>query len=153
MKNTVLIYDKISGSNFTSEDYTSKRISNIRNMKELNDSAWIEYIELYDNQTIEQISFILYDTPDYWDLLLVINDKDPLFDMSYDFDILEQISEDKVQKYLDGYSGVYKNDTYERLKEITLKEDQDANEMKRQLKIIKPDRLYDFMNLLKDVKL
>ena len=153
MKNTILKYPGISGSNFTSNDYTSKRVSNIRSMKELNDSAWIEYVELYNDQTIEQISFILYGTPDYWDLLLIINDKDPLFGMCYNFDILERLSDNKVQKYLADYSGIYKNDTSDRLKRITLKEDQKQNEINRQLKIIKPTRLYDFINLMKSVKL
>jgi len=153
MKNTVLNYPNISCNKFTSEDYTSKKISNIRNMKELNDTNWIEYIELYDNQTVEQISYILYKSPDYWDLLLIINNKDPLFDMSYNFDILEKISEDRVQKYLDGYSGVYETDTYNRLKTLVLADEEKINEYNRQFKIIKPERLYDFINLLKDVKL
>jgi predicted PhzF superfamily epimerase YddE/YHI9 len=153
MKNTVLKYDKIGSLSFISEDYTSKKMSNIRELPELSNADWVEYIELYDNQTIEQISYILYDSANYWDLLIVINNIDPLFDMSYEFDILEQISENKVQKYLADYSGAYKNDTYERLKALTLTKEVDKNEVNRQLKIIKPEKLYDFISLLKEVEL
>lgn len=153
MKNTILKYDKIAGGNFLAENYTSKKMKNILAMPELSNSDWIEYIELYDNQTIEQISFILYDSADFWDILVVINDIDPLFDMSYEFDILEQLSENKVQKYLADYSGFYKTDTYDRLKELVLQRQIDQNEINRQIKIIKPEKLYDFINLVKDIEL
>jgi len=153
MKNTVLKYDKISSLSFISEDYTSKKMDKIRELKELSDADWVEYIELFDNQTIEQISFILYGSANYWDLLIVINGIDPLFDMSYDFDILEKIAENKVQKYLDNYAGAYKSDTYDRLKSLTLNKEIVQNEINRQLKIIKPEKLYDFMSLLKEVEL
>jgi hypothetical protein len=153
MKNTVLKYDKIGSLSFISEDYTSKKISNIRNLPELSDADWVEYVELYDNQTIEQISYILYDDVNFWDMLVVINNIDPLFDMAYEFDILEQIAETKVQKYLEGYSGVYKNDTYERLKALTLAKETENNEINRQIKIIKPEKLYDFISILKEVEL
>jgi len=153
MKNTILKYDKIDGGSFISEDYTSKDMKKILELPELSNTEWIEYIELYDNQTIEQISFLLYDSADYWDILVIINDMDPLFDMSYEFDILEQLSENKVQKYLADYSGFYKVDTYDRLKELVLAKEVEQNEINRQIKIIKPEKLYDFINLVKSVKL
>lgn len=153
MKNSILKYDSISGGTFISQDYTSKKIHNILTLKELSNSKWIEYVELYDNQTIEQISFVLYDTADYWDMLVTINNSDPLFGMSYEFDILDQISDNRVNKYLDSYSGSYKQDTFDRLKAVILSQEVEKNEDKRQLKIIKPEKLYDFLNLVKGLEL
>ena len=147
MKNTVLIYDSIESKQFIAEDYTSKKHSKIRSLSEINNTEYIEYKELYDNQTMEQISYILYGTPDYWDLLVTINNKDPLFDMCYEFDILEKIAENRVQTYLQDYSGTYKGDTYERLKDLMLDKTTHENEEKRSIKIIKPSKIYDFLTL------
>jgi len=134
-------------------DYTSKKVNNIRNMPELNDTNYIEYAEMYNNQTIEQISYILYGTPNYWDLLLIINDKNPLFDMSYDFNILQQVAINSVNKYLLNYSGKYKSNTVERLTSLLTYEQEAKNEQNRQIKVIKPNMLNSFLNALKNVKL
>jgi len=153
MKNTILKYDTIGSGSFVSQDYTSKQIHNILSLQELSNTDWIEYIELYDNQTVEQISFLEYGTADFWDLLVVINNIDPLFDMSYEFDILEQITNNKVNKYLANYSGVYKQDTFDRLNKLILDEEIAKNEEHRLFKIIKKEKMFDFLNLVKGVKL
>jgi len=153
MKNTLLNFDKIDGGDFIANDYTSRNFKQILDLPELSDSKWVEYIELYDNQTIEQISFLVYDNTNFWDILLIINNIDPLFDMSYDYDILNQISINKVNEYLAGYSGAYKQDTFDRLKSIVLAEETNMNETHRKFKIIKKEKLYDFLNLIKGMKL
>jgi len=152
MRNTLLKYDKISSKKFVAEDYTSKKFRKILEVPELSDSMYIDYIELIDNQTIEQISYILYGTPDYWDLLVLINDRDPLFDMSYEFDIQEEIAEARVQKYLQGYSGIYKADTYDRMKEYALTNMHDINEENRTMKIIRPERLTHIVKIIDDLE-
>jgi len=148
MKNSILKYDKISSKSFTSEDYTSKKYRKILEIPELNNTDYIEYIELIDDQKIEQISYTLYGTPDYWDLLVLINDRDPLFDMSYNFDIQEAIAEDIVQKYLSDYSGIYKGNTYTRMKEYVMYKIDKETEENRTLKIIKPSRIQEILKLI-----
>jgi len=153
MKNSVLKYDTISCDSFKSQDYTSKRYKKIQEMSELSDSNYVEYINLIDEQTIEQVSYILYETPDYWDLLLIINNRDPLFGMSYNFDILNDISETKVGNYLSDYSGIYKNDTFERLKTIVLTLQTEKNEKNRVLKVIRPEKITDFLDAVRALDL
>ena len=151
MKNTVIKYPNISCRQFTAQDYTDKKFKQILDLPELTDSTYVEHIELLDNQTIEQISYILYGSPDFWDILVLINNMDPLFSMSYDFDIIKDISKAKVQKYLEGYSGMYKNDTEERLDELVLHNNIEANEKRRTIRVIKKDRLGDFLKILNGI--
>lgn len=148
MKNTILKYDKIESQKFIAEDYTSKKFRKILTVPELSNTEFIEHIELMDNQTIEQISFILYGTADYWDLLVLINDIDPLFDMVYEFDVIETISEKTVSNYLSDYSGLYKQDTYARLKTLILNRNVQESEERRTIKIIKPEKLFDIITII-----
>jgi len=151
MKNTILKYDRITSIKFDCGDYTSKKFRIVLEMTEVNDTNYIEYIELYDNQTIEQVSFILYGSADYWDILVLINDIDPIFDMSYEYDILSDISVRQVTKYLADYSGVYRDDTFDRLNSIKLTQNIENNEKNRKIKVIKPSRLFDFITKINEL--
>jgi len=148
MKNTLLNYDKFSSYKYIANDYTS-----ILTLPELQDTTYIEYVQLDENQTIEQVSYALYGTPDYWDILVLINNRDPLFDMVYSFDIVDGIAGDKVLNYLSNYSGVYKADTFNRLKTITLADLETKNDNLRTLKIIKPVKMFDFIKIINSINL
>jgi len=153
MKNTLLNYDKFSSYKYIANDYTSKNFKNILTLPELQDTTYIEYVQLDENQTIEQVSYALYGTPDYWDILVLINNRDPLFDMVYSFDIVDGIAGDKVLNYLSNYSGVYKADTFNRLKTITLADLETKNDNLRTLKIIKPVKMFDFIKIINSINL
>jgi len=153
MKNTILNYDEtLSGTNknnhITAQDYTSKYFRQLQLLKELKDSELVEHLELTDNQTIEQVSYILYDTADYWDILVLINNIDPIFDMVYNFDIVSDVADAKLEKYYDDFS-VYINQTSkDRLREAFLKEEVKKNEDRRTIKVIKPTALSEFIKIL-----
>jgi len=153
MKNTLLTYEKFSSHNYIANDYTSKDFKNILTLPELQDTTFIDYVQLDENQTIEQVSYALYGTPDYWDVLILINNRDPLFDMVYSFDIIDDIAGDEVLKYLSNYSGMYRSDTFNRLKTITLHDLEIKNDNLRMLKIIKPDRMFDFIKIVNSLNL
>lgn len=153
MKNTLLTYDKFSSYKFIANDYTSKNFKNILSLPELNSTVYIDYIELDENQTMEQVSYALYDTPDYWDILILINNRDPLFDMVYNFDIVDNISSSRILEYLKNYSGTYKTNTVDNLKKITLQDLENKNDNLRTLKVIKPDKMFDFIKIVNSLNL
>lgn len=153
MKNTILNYDEIlegtSGSTtIVSQDYTSKYFRQIQMLNELKDSNYIDYFELADNQTIEQVSFILYETADYWDILVLINGMDPIFDMTYNFDIVSDIADSKLDKYYSDFSEYINQTSKDRLREDVLKTEIQKNEDNRTIKVIKPRMLSEFIKVL-----
>lgn len=152
MKNSTIKYDKRITENYTVEDYTSKDFRKIYNMPETKSTDWVEYITLNDGQTIEQVSQILYDNPDYWDILMLINGRDPLFDMPYNFDVLSNLAEAQISKYALEYSGVYKQETFNQLAVEKLAQLENRNEELRTLKVVKPSKINDFIKLLRTVE-
>ena len=156
---SVLDYDNIEKDDFICKDYTSKNYRNIfHGIKELDSSNYIQYIRVNANSLLEEISQRYYDTPRYWDLILLINFQDPIFSMVYDFDLVYELSEYITNKYFsrnvyDGYSGFYNDDTKKRLfKELESKLTE-QNDKNRVIKIIKPSRLQDFLILFKEKQL
>lgn len=151
MKNTILNYNTISSAQFTSRDYNSKKFKQILDLPELTDSDFVEHVELFDNQTIEQISYNLYGSANFWDILILINNRDPLFGMSYEFDIIEDEAQTLVTNYINEYSGSHETETFTKLKELVLNDKVDLNEEKRTIKIIRPDKLGEFIKILNSI--
>ena len=190
MKNTVVKFDYTDVyDDYIVQDYTSRKLYDIYEMPELKLREYIDYYQLSDNETIEQVSYKLYTTAMYWDVLLYINEMDPLYSMVYDFDFsrdlavkiindmnkhyvgtikwfynpirdeiynpitnevppLENITAEQMnaderipQTYLDELTDL-KTDELERLKEA-----------RRVIKIIKPERMSDFMRIIRQRKI
>lgn len=151
MKNSILNYNSLSSKQFTSQYYHSKYFNQIKDIIELKDSSYIETKELMDNQTIENISYILYGTPDYWDILVLINIRDPLFGMTYNFDIIDTASTNVVTKFMETYSGTGASSVFDKLKKIVLNNYDKLNEEKRTIRVIRPERINDFMKILNSI--
>lgn len=153
MKNTILDFEeKIEGTynntTYIAKDYTSKYFKQIKLLNILNDLTYIDYYELTDNQTIEQVSYILYDTPDYWDILVLINNIDPLFGMTYEFDVISDATDEQLDKYYKSFSEEILQETKDRLKNIFLKKNLEINENNRRIKVIRPDMITEFIKIL-----
>ena len=153
MKNSIMTFDKREFNEEFINDYTSRNFRPIAQMPEVSDSAWIDYIVLDDDQKAEQISQVLYDSPDYWDILMLINNRDPLFDMVYRYDVLDLSASDVISKYATEYSGVYKQETFDDLAAQRLSQLQDEADTLRTFKIIRPEKISDFVKLLKNTNL
>ena len=162
MKNTILDFDKIQtelGSTWGTvdvPDYFSKKIH-------LDDlfsadlgidiNEYLTTFRIADDDKIERISYQLYGTTNYWDILVLLNSKDPLFDLPYNYDLIS----DNVTNFVD----VYKNYIYahaplsddERIDILTnqyLNERLQKTETDRFIKVIKPSKLNEFIKILKD---
>lgn len=86
MKNKVLNFEsrtqRINGIEFEVPDYFSKNI-NIKdffdNMEDVEDFYIIEQMEVGDK--LERIQFEYYDSPHYWDIIMLINGMDQIFSL------------------------------------------------------------------------
>lgn len=102
MKNKVLNFTKrkqtIEGIEFEVPDYFSKSI-NVKdffdNMKDVESFYIIKKIE--DDDRIERIQYEYYEDPSYWDLILLINGMEQLFDMPMQENLSEPLT-DKTLK-------------------------------------------------------
>lgn len=104
MKNSVLNFEREVIDNISVTDYKTLDLDSLRDL--LNNKSYLKYIELKYNDLIENVSYKYYKNSAYWDLLLVMNNRDALFDMVYNFDtvvdIVNEITENYFQKDYQG---------------------------------------------------
>ena len=139
---------------FIISNYFSKniRISDLFSDTTIDMTKYITYYDISDNDKIERISYELYGTPNYWDLLVLLNDKDPYFNIPFDFDTVYDASTNFLENYTNIiYSHAVLSDAerVNSLREEFLQNTSDINESNRRIKIIKPNMISDFIKLLK----
>lgn len=158
MTNSVINFDNrtfnikdIEGSgateNYSIEDYSSFKLNSVYEYVSTCDEDYFDWYQMENDDKIERISYELYGTTEYWDILLLINKKDPLFDMPYNFDTLTSIAEAKVEVYNDYFALNY--DLPEsHIDYMTGKYEETIvteNEKKRILRIVDPTKMQDFI--------
>lgn len=156
MNNTVLNYNLEELDEFIVSDYFSKKIDLYNILQEFADSGILsEYVQMYrisDDDKLERISYDIYGTTDYWDLLLQINDTQPLFGMPYSLDVII----DSANEYWEKYSkDVYFQPPVNSVVISALVNDEievskERNESIRFIYIIKPTKLQEFLKILRE---
>lgn len=97
MKNSVLNFEREVIDNISVTDYKTLDLDSLRDL--LNNKSYLKYIELKYNDLIENVSYKYYKNSAYWDLLLVMNNRDALFDMVYNFDTVVDIVDEITENY------------------------------------------------------
>lgn len=97
MKNSVLNFEREVIDNISVTDYKTLDLDSLRDL--LNNKSYLKYIELKYNDLIENVSYKYYKNSAYWDLLLVMNNRDALFDMVYNFDTVIDIVDEITENY------------------------------------------------------
>jgi len=97
MKNSILIFEREVIDNISVTDYKTLDLDSLRDL--LNNKSYLKYIELKYNDLIENVSYKYYKNSAYWDLLLVMNNRDALFDMVYNFDTVVDIVDEITENY------------------------------------------------------
>lgn len=97
MKNSVLNFEREVIDNISVTDYKTLDLNSLRDL--LNNKSYLKYIELKYNDLIENVSYKYYKNSAYWDLLLVMNNRDALFDMVYNFDTVVDIVDEITENY------------------------------------------------------
>lgn len=103
MDNSVVNFKKENIDGFEISDYRSKDFSKFKEIQK----DQFKSLDVFNNSLIEGISYNIFNNTDYWDLLLLINDKDALFDMVYDFDTIKDIVEESIQSYFFNPERIY----------------------------------------------
>lgn len=151
MKNTVLKFDHEELDEFIVPDYFSKSNDISYLVHEIKD--YLEVYKISDNDKLERISYELYGTTDYWDILLLLNGRDPLFDFPYDYDAVYDSARNYVNRYMHYiYSGapLIVGTVADALYSEFLDKNINNNEANRFMFIVKPNKIGDFIKILKD---
>jgi hypothetical protein len=149
MKNTILNYELEELDEFIVSNYFSKNIDIYNLLNSLG-----EYLDIYQIQNsdkLERIAYELYGNTDFWDILLLLNDRNPLFEMPYEYDLLEDYALNRANYYklvLYANAPLIQTRTDALMSEI-LSETVASNEEYRIIYIIKPEKMNNFISLLK----
>lgn len=156
MTNYILKYDTEELDEFIVSDYKSKNISIFNLFNSLyNNNTYKDFFTIYsiqENDKLERLSLELYGTTNYWDIILMINQLNPLFDMFYDNDTIFDSVKENVNNYA---NNEYVNkplgeprtsELYQEFSEMMYNE----NDKKRYIYVIKPEKMNEFIKLMRD---
>lgn len=116
MKTEFLTYDDFEIGNFKIKNYNSFMLSEIRNYLDSLDDNYYTYIKITDNVLIEKVIFDYYDTENYYDLILFINNREMLYDMPYSYDVILNNIDKDINAYEYKVFGTLKNELSEKSK-------------------------------------
>lgn len=156
MTNTLLNYTLEELDEFIVPDYFSRKIDLYNLIQEFSEAGTLEYYlatyKIADDDKLERISYDIYGTTNYWDLLLQLNDKNPLFEMPYSLDTVIDSSEEYWNNYsnLLYFQAPLNDIVLQTLIDEEIEKMKEQNEKYRFLYIIKTTKMQEFLKLLRD---
>lgn len=161
MKNNVLSFTRYSDNandvlgslksgNMAFPYYDFNKILKIQKViSKINAREYIGTTTVKNNTTLEKLSYDIYGTTDYWDLLLVLNDRNPLFDMPFDYDVVYNSVENYINQYELKFLGRKMTEREkERFRAEYMEKLSRENEVYREIKYIFVDKIYSFKQML-----
>lgn len=133
-----------NGVQYDLEDYTSFDFNKMQEFVKTCTEDFFSWYQAADGDKIEKISHDVYGTTKYWDILILLNDRNPLFDMSYSFDARSEIVEEKLNYYNDNVKSL-NNTRYQELFDEFMHELDVKNELLRAVKIVEPTKITEFI--------
>lgn len=145
MKNSILKFDDLTSDTYLHKDYTSFDYSKVYQYVLTCTEDFFDWYQVKNNDKMERISFELYKTTDYWDILVLINSLSPMFDIPYDFDVLYDTADEFVTRYksdnpdtnIPETHALYMHNEFER-------RFNEHNEEVRTIRIVKPSKIQEF---------
>ena len=133
-----------------------KRIAKIEDFVAKIDKDWVREMRIQNNTTLEKISYDLYQTPDYWDLLLFLNLRMPIWDMPYDYDVVSEAGDTAITEFESEVFGKRVSErvmwdgvsTRDRIKNAYQDAASEVNNEFSTLKYVDPSHIYDMINLM-----
>ena len=156
MINTLLTYELEELDEFIVSDYTSKKVDIYNLFQEMKDNGTLaDFLEVYrisDDDKLERISYSIYGTADYWDILLQINDRNPLFQMPYNLDTTFDIAEAMWNNYSDNiyFQSPLDSNLLQSLIDEEIERLKEKNEFYRFIYIIKTSKMNEFLKILRE---
>jgi hypothetical protein len=157
LRNSIIDFDQrvtkitdINGSgalkNYDLEDYQTLNLIKVFEYVESCNDNLFTWHQLQNNDKLEKVSLDLYNNPDYWDILLVINRRNPLIELPYDTDTLLEFAARKTENYInDVYGKDISQETLEVLTATYEKKFIEDAEKFRVIRIVKPEKIHDFL--------
>lgn len=131
-------------------DYRSVDYNSIT--KFINESNIIN-VKINANDFMESVSNRLYNDPNLWDLLMLINNKDALSDMPYDNDRIADMADELIANYFNNPEKPYQGNITEQLlteyREYLIDLLTQKNYQNMVIKALDPVYLGDFLRLFK----
>lgn len=156
MTNSILTYEREELDEFIVPDYFSKKIDIYSILDEFIQAGTLaNYVQSYrisDDDKLERIAYDIYGSTIYWDLLLQLNDKQPLFEMPYSLDTII----DSADEFWAYYSELlyFQSPVDSEILQLMISEE--IENMKAQMEIyrfiyiIKPTKLQEFLKILRE---
>lgn len=127
-------------------DFRSINIENLKNVINSFPPDYFAYMDISPNTNMEKVALDIYDNADYQDILYVINDRSPLLDNPYDYDVLVEQTKHKIRDYEKKIGRTLSEKDYERLYEKYEDEILEENNIKLEIKYIKQNKLYEVLS-------
>jgi len=156
MTNSILTYDTEELDEFIVSDYFSKDVDLYNILQEFSDMGTLaDYMQIYrisDDDKLERISYDIYGTTAYWDILLQLNDRIPLFEMPYSLDTLIDSSDEFWANYSEQvyFQAPLNSTVLQNLIDDEIEKMKEQNEIYRYIYIIKPTKLQEFLKILRE---
>jgi hypothetical protein len=154
--NTILNYTYEELDEFIVSDYFSKKIDLYNILQEFKDNNSLsDFMQIYridDDDKLERISYDIYGTTNYWDILLQLNDRNPLFEMVYSLDTIISSSEEFWNNYANFlyFQAPLDSTILQLLVDEEIEKMKEQNEIYRYIYIIKPTKMQEFLKILRE---
>jgi len=146
LTNTILNFKRKEIGTYSVVDYTSLDLQKMRAYINSIPQDSFEYFNVVNGDRFERIALQLYGSSNYWDVLLLINDRHPLTGLPFDFDTISNLAESTILSY---ESIILKKPVPSKSREILYTKYEHElfveNEAQRLIKIIKPSKMADFI--------
>jgi len=129
-------------------DYKSIDFNKVYKLLSMCPESWFQWVKLQNHTNLEKLAFDLYGSANYWDILLIINGRMPLFEFPYDYDVIELIVDNMTDEYIKRtYKKEVSDKVRERIRLMFSDKVAEDNERYRYIKVINKAHLYDFIRL------
>lgn len=131
-------------------DFRSLKIDKIKNLLNSYPQEYFSYIDVSPNVNMEKLSLDIYDNPNYFDLIFLVNDGNPIFSVPYDYDNITQQVNHKIELYEKKIGRVLPEKVRQRMYDKYEAELLEENNKRLEVKYIKPEKLYEVISDLYD---
>ncbi len=147
LKNSIINFDNRTINGYSVEDYFTINFVKVNEYVLSCPTDWFDWYQLQDNDKLEKIALDIYGDADYWDILLIINKKNALFDMPYDYDTLLNMADYKTAAYEKDINKSKSLPSVTRIAMVNAFKEKyiSDNESFRIIKIVRPSKIQAFV--------
>ena len=151
LRNSIVDFTNRTIDGYSFEDYFTFDTRKVHQFIESCDNdkrlEFFDWYQVQDDDKLERIALELYRNENYWDILLVINSRNPLFDMPFNFNTIATMAEAKAINYAEYINKqiTLPQNHIDYLASVYQEKAEIVNESLRPLRIVKPNKLQEFI--------